>query len=207
MQEMLAYVIFENSIYSYLVNKSLNMDASSRARIHAFKAPLSCDSLFSRTSTPLSTNAILTSSTLIPSTPPSLLINLSSHSKYCTRLLTFLLKNGVGNPGSLPPSQSHALLLRPKLQLICNNCILTRSSTPALFLGSTAVKFRNEIALRFSNVFLSLSICLGIRHVYGTTLVTAIDHQWRKFPTYQKHQGENGDSLHVKPRPRQKLEA
>jgi hypothetical protein len=173
MHEVLAYMISDCDAFSYLVSKSLNIDTSSRARNHAFKAPLSFGSLFCRISTPLSTNAILTSSTLIPSTPPSLLISLSSQSKYCTRLLTFLLKKGVGNPGSRPPSQSQALLLSPKLQLICNNCILPSSSTPALFSGNAAVKLRNEMALRFSNVFLSLSICFGIRHVYGTTLVTA----------------------------------
>merc|ERR1712093_445584 len=86
-----------------LVKNNLSTDTFSLDFNHAFKSPFKPFSCLPSTSRPLSTSAILTSSTSISLTPPALPINLSSISKYSTLLLTFLLNTPVGNPGNCPP--------------------------------------------------------------------------------------------------------
>ncbi len=58
--------------------------------------------------------------------------------------------------------------------------------------GGGAVKFRNEIALLFSSLPLSLAICLGILQVHGTTALNAITTKGVNSPHMRKTKAKMG---------------
>jgi hypothetical protein len=176
---------------THLVNSSFSTGApQSLLLVQAAKLPLSICSFSSKTSTPLSTSAIRTSSRFIDSSfAPEALISASSISIYSTALNTFLLNRNVGSPGNCPPRKSHTLEERPRDQEMCKSCMresvnITFPFVLVFMLSAERVgvgrsgggwdKFRNDIPRRFWSFERSLSICFGILHVQGTTLLSNI---------------------------------